>query len=734
MNEFVIPLNHPDCGDANLCGHKASSLNKLIARDIKVPEGICLTKDVYRNFIVQTGIREQILTELSRKNFREMRWEEIWDASLRIRNIFAKTVMPENLKKPIESAIRKYLPDIPLVIRSSSNFEDSPGSSFAGIHESFINIKGIDKILHYTKLVWASLWSDAALSYQKELLLDVDKSTMSVIIQKIIRGEKSGIAFSLNPNNKNQAVIEAVFGLNKGLVDGDVEPDRWILNRRDGLLISQFIAQNKKYCVPRSTGVKIIKVPPEKQNSPVLKQDEVDAIFHAIQKIENIQQTPQDIEWTISKKLLYLLQSRPITTVETKDPDTRRSWDLTLRKSYENLQNLSREIENVLIPAMIKEADLLFKKKPAQLTNKELEKETKLRKQTFDKWNNIYWDTFIPFGHGVRLFGEIYNNRLMPTDPYEFIGLITSNDLKSIERNRMLENLAIQAQKNPDLLLKNNQDDDSHQITDIFLEKFEQLSCDINQCRDERETLLHVIREMAKKPIKRKSSPDKMILLKRYLGAFDRDEQDFARDILELAKKSYRLRDDDNIYLGRFETLFNQALEEFEQRKFGQCKKDGTCKNIEEAMREIKLPYHHSKTEKSLTSVENKSNFHPRQLRGQPAGKGIAKGYARVIKNASDLTKVKQGEILVCDAIDPNMTFVIPLVKGIVERRGGMLIHGAIIAREYGLPCVTGIPKATLFIKTGDLITVDGYFGLVIIHQKNENIPEPAPQEIIPVS
>jgi pyruvate,water dikinase len=81
-----------------------------------------------------------------------------------------------------------------------------------------------------------------------------------------------------------------------------------------------------------------------------------------------------------------------------------------------------------------------------------------------------------------------------------------------------------------------------------------------------------------------------------------------------------------------------------------------------------------------------------------------------------DLFSFKSGEILVCDAIDPNMTFVVPLAAGIVERRGGMLIHGAIIAREYGLPCVTGVPDATRYIQTGDYITVDGFYGLVIIH------------------
>ena len=83
--------------------------------------------------------------------------------------------------------------------------------------------------------------------------------------------------------------------------------------------------------------------------------------------------------------------------------------------------------------------------------------------------------------------------------------------------------------------------------------------------------------------------------------------------------------------------------------------------------------------------------------------------------NKAQVLQLKKGEILVCDALDPNMTFIVPLSSGIVERRGGMLIHGAIIAREYGLPCVTGIPEATSSIHSGNEITVDGYLGIVIV-------------------
>ena len=86
-----------------------------------------------------------------------------------------------------------------------------------------------------------------------------------------------------------------------------------------------------------------------------------------------------------------------------------------------------------------------------------------------------------------------------------------------------------------------------------------------------------------------------------------------------------------------------------------------------------------------------------------------------MITEPGQLLDFKSGEVLVCDAVDPNMTFVVPLAAGIVERRGGMLIHGAIIAREYGLPCVTGVPHAAVMINTGDQITVDGYLGIVTV-------------------
>jgi pyruvate,water dikinase len=104
-----------------------------------------------------------------------------------------------------------------------------------------------------------------------------------------------------------------------------------------------------------------------------------------------------------------------------------------------------------------------------------------------------------------------------------------------------------------------------------------------------------------------------------------------------------------------------------------------------------------------------------RQVTGQPAGPGYITGIARLIDGGNDIFSLQKGEIIVCDAIGPEMTFAVPIAGGIIERRGGMLIHGAIIAREYGIPCVTGVADAMKIIKNGDKVSIDGYLGIVAI-------------------
>ena len=211
-----------------------------------------------------------------------------------------------------------------------------------------------------------------------------------------------------------------------------------------------------------------------------------------------------------------------------------------------------------------------------------------------------------------------------------------------------------------------------------------------------------------------------MSLERKYFNVFPADQQDYAGEILDLARVSYQLRDDDNIYLGKIENAVVSAMKESLRRSPKQDTSRRECINYEEMIASLQKIKEAPRKGFVVSKADPSYVLRARQLVGQPASEGTATGEARVISEPRDVFEAKSGEILVCDSIDPNMTFVIPLVAGIVERRGGMLIHGAIIAREYGVPCVTGVPDATSVIQSGFSITVDGYLGIVTIDSRQE--------------
>jgi pyruvate,water dikinase len=231
-------------------------------------------------------------------------------------------------------------------------------------------------------------------------------------------------------------------------------------------------------------------------------------------------------------------------------------------------------------------------------------------------------------------------------------------------------------------------------------------------------TLVRLILELAARPGQSpaRKPVDHEALVRRFIDAFAPEERDWARSLLDLARSSYRLRDDDNIHLGRIEAQARRAVREAAAR----LENDPTTEAAA-ALREALslMPPDKAAPAVSADTTAHGPGLRARQLVGQPAGPGLARGLARVVGAPQDLKAFQSGEILICDAVDPNMTFVVPLAAAVVERRGGMLIHGAIIAREYGLPCVTGVPEALQFIRSGDHVTVDGYLGIVIIRPAN---------------
>ena len=723
----IVALREIDERDREEVGGKALSLARLSRMGMNVPEAICVKATVYHAFITSAGLKERILLEINRKNFGDMRWEELWDASLRIRNMFLQTPIPPEIARALQLSMEEKFKDEAVVVRSSAPGEDSRDASFAGLHESYVNIRGSEAILEHIRLVWASLWSDAALLYRQELGLDIEKSSMAVIIQKIVNGDRSGVAFGMNPNDGSQAVIEAVYGLNAGLVDGTVEPDRWILNRHAGTILSHRPASREKCVRPSSAGICLEPLEPDLSVKPPLNDVEIGRIFSQVCRAEEHFGAPQDVEWTYRGDELFILQSRPITTVSSSpSSDDKRPWHLSLRRSFENLKALRAKIEEELIPAMTEDAERLAGVDCAALSDAQLADEIARRRDIRERWVSVYWSDFIPFAHGMRLFGQFYNDRVKPEDPYQFMDLLGRGFLKSLERNQQLEEMAQMVRGDPSLAfrLRENrvaEDGEFKLKLDAFIRQFGDLSCSIGeqtQCLQGPQGIIRILLTMASRHsvTGRRESRDPGMLTSGFLDCFEGKEREFAAELLDLGRASYRLRDDDNIYLDRIEREMIAATEEGKRRIGKRCSTKVDYADPEEIIRALKDPdYIPAKRSASEETKSSSGQLKPRQIVGQPAGPGITKGKARVILSPSDIFAFESGEVLVCDAIEPTMTFVVPLASGIIERRGGMLIHGAIIAREYGLPCVTGVPDATAQIHTGDTVTVDGYLGIIIL-------------------
>ncbi len=723
--DLILSAPEIEASDLGRVGGKALSLAALSRVGFRIPEFICVSTDAYRAFVDGTGLRERILLELHRKDFKQMRWEEIWDCATRIRNLFLRKPLPPVLADTLRDAVAERFADRPVAVRSSAPDEDATRSSFAGLHASYINVRGTEAVLEHIRMVWASLWSDAALLYRQELGLDAGRSTMAVVVQELVAGAASGVCFSQSPTEPSQALVESVYGLNQGLVDGDVEPDRWVVDRDFNKLLKHVPVRRTRQLAAAEDGYKMVGLPAEIGSRPPLTPEQVMAVYELGLKAERHFGAPQDVEWTLRDSELYLLQSRPVTTRTQASEGDQRAWYLSLHRSFENLRELRRKIEHEQIPAMIRAAEELSKIDLVQLSDRELAVEIRRRWEINNTWVNVYWTDFIPFAHGIRLFGQVYNDRLKPDDPYEFVGLLTHTDMASLERNRLLEALADQVRLRPELAecLKAgdcvDQAPEFRREIESFIERFGDLSCTVTggtQCEGATRPLAKILLAMSSRPQAPSGSrnrSDAGRLSQLFLDSYPENGRQEGAELLDLARASYRLRDDDNIHLGRIEAGLAAAVAEGRRRlnlggnaDEGRVELKAALENLDfgDRMHPDRPPAH-----------AESGRIQPRQITGQPAGPGLAMGRARVVRSHADLADFAHGEILVCDAVDPNMTFVVPLAAAVVERRGGMLIHGAIIAREYGLPCVTGIPDATSLIQSGDLLTVDGYLGIVTV-------------------
>jgi pyruvate,water dikinase len=738
----VISLAEAAGWDEQQIGGKAAKLARLAQAGVRVPDGFCIIGVAYERFLQAGDLVRVIQMELGRKPLDEMRWEEIWDAALRLRSAFLNTPIPPPLAGDIRRALRQLGPARPVAVRSSAPGEDSAQRSFAGLHESYLGVIGEEAVLDAVRLVWASLWSDAALLYRRELALDPARSRMAVLVQEMVDENPSGVAFGRDPRGtrtmpaaQDRAIVEAVPGPCSDLVDGVVDPDRWILSRPSGEVLDWHPGEREE----------------EGLAQPLLEKDDLQALHQALMRVESFFGWPPDIEWTGQAGRLTLLQARPITTAQA-EPDDERNWYLSLRPGMQRLRALRERVAGELIPQLEALGQQFAREEIDGYDDCQLAQAIEGRWAALQEWRTTYWDEFIPFAHGVRQLATTYNDAVRPTDPYEFVGLLRGQRMLAARRNRALQELAGQLEDNAQLwaairdVAYSGQGPTGPQALDrvraapggeAFMRALEALQASLLDVAYDEERLagrpdllLRTVDEMARardgaraagEPPSARSVEELEQRLWEAVGVERRAE---AEEVLATARLSWRLRDDDNVLLGRLESQLLRAVRLGEERLQAAGRLPSTAQAgrasapvLAEALRDpssgpIELPVQATPPPDRASDESGES---PRQLVGQPASPGMATGRARCIRTVEDLGRFQAGEVLVCDAIQPTMTHLVPLACAVVERRGGMLIHGAIIARELGIPCVNGIPRASEVLGDGELLTVDGYLGIVTV-------------------
>ncbi|MFA6369235.1 MAG: PEP/pyruvate-binding domain-containing protein, partial [Candidatus Shapirobacteria bacterium] len=320
-NQDILWFKEIHFEDTNLTGGKGANLGEMYNLGIPVPNGFVVTSSAYFQFIKENNLKPAIQDILKITDVDDP--DQLLTASKKIRNIIKKAPINQELSINIMKAYKKLsdfggLKDVAVAVRTSATAEDSADASFAGQGDTFLNVIGETNVLNRVRDCWSSLFTPRSIFYQVKKHYDHFKIGVAVPVQKLIDSEISGICFTSNPvtNEKNQIIVETIWGLGEYIVQGVVSPDQHIIDKNNWTIVSEnHVEQSTQLIRSKDHETKEVSVPKTKQNKK--KIDNVMAIKIAKigQKLHNHYGKPQDIEFAIDRGKLYIVQTRPITTI-----------------------------------------------------------------------------------------------------------------------------------------------------------------------------------------------------------------------------------------------------------------------------------------------------------------------------------------------------------------------------------------------------------------------------------
>ncbi len=604
--------------DITLVGGKAASLGEMLQAGIAVPPGFVITTEAF-----QAG-------------------------------------MSPELAKEILTAFDKLGAER-VAVRSSAVAEDSGAASWAGQLETYLNTKR-EEVVAAVQNCWQSMQSDHAQDYAKEHKVTEAEQAVAVIVQTMVDSDIAGVLFTANPINqsRDEAVIEAAYGLGELLVQGMITPENVIVNKASGEVLYRQPSKQRETLVYQDGHNQQVPLPTNLQDKAVLTDMQIQKLVDVSIKIEQHYSTPQDIEWAIANDQLYIVQSRPITTLgEAQSSLT----TITFAKAF------TREESLILCELLGHEAD---------------------------QWLASITSSPPPF--------QIVRNQQGLTETWfctEAAELLIDDVYKNNTENPDYLNHAIQRYKDIITQLHHYEmQGSSRNLAELqkYIALFQQAIVP-----------LHIIFFTPLRPETPQPLCDLALKIRGEDALFDNADL-FVRDSLV---KLYPECDGLEILVG-LQDLPQLNIDDLKNREdnlliFGGKYLLKTLDEFRNAHPEYNFQM--NEVDKSQVTIE-----------GSVAYRGIVEGVAQIILRKKEVADFVAGNILVAPMTTPHFLPAMKKAIAFVTDEGGVTCHAAIVARELKTPCIIGTNIATDFLCNGDTVRVDANQGKVTVLKRNKNI------------
>ncbi len=316
----IVWFNGVTKDDVPIVGGKGANLGEMTRAGFPVPPGFIITARVYFDFLKQTKIMDKIRNLLKPLDVNNSK--QLQKVATEVRQVILNATMAPELVSAIRAAYGR-MGDGFVAVRSSATAEDLPQASFAGQQRTFLNVRGEKEVAAAIQGCWASLFEARAIFYREQQGFDHLKVGIAVPVQRMVQSEASGVIFTVEPttSDRSKIVIEAVLGLGETLVSGDVTPDHFVVSKDRLTILSKEVKQQECKLIRREgakwdeANVKVMLAPKEQEKQKI-SDDDIIALARLGRQLEEHYQFPQDIEWAKENGQIFIVQTRPVTTLK----------------------------------------------------------------------------------------------------------------------------------------------------------------------------------------------------------------------------------------------------------------------------------------------------------------------------------------------------------------------------------------------------------------------------------